>query len=133
MRVEDEPDADGNANALIYMDTDSMSISFQGTNTRNFLRYNYNGGNPLFSCYAQGSSVQTPAYIFKAQAEAEGLRGDVNDDKAVTIGDVTDLIDYLLSGNDEGINLQNANCNLDEGVTISDVTALIDFLLSGQW
>ena len=133
MRVEDEPDADGNANALIYMDTDSMSISFQGTNTRNFLRYNYNDGNPLFSCYAQGSSVQTPAYIFKAQAEAEGLRGDVNDDKAVTIGDVTDLIDYLLSGNDEGINLQNANCNLDEGVTISDVTALIDFLLSGQW
>ena len=69
--------------------------------------------------------------IFKAQAE--GMRGDVNDDKAVTIGDVTDLIDYLLSGNDEGINLQNANCNLDEGVTISDVTALIDFLLSGQW
>ena len=133
MRVEDEPDADGNANALIYMDTDSMSISFQGTNTRNFLRYNYNDGNPLFSCYAQGSSVQTPAYIFKAQAQAEGLRGDVNDDKAVTIGDVTDLIDYLLSGNDEGINLQNANCNLDEGVTISDVTALIDFLLSGQW
>jgi hypothetical protein len=61
------------------------------------------------------------------------LRGDVNSDNAVTIGDVTDLIDYLLGGNSEGINLQNADCNLDEGVTIADVTALIDYLLSGNW
>jgi hypothetical protein len=134
MKLEDEVDADGNANALIYMDTDSMSISFQGTNTRNYLRFNYNNGAPRFSCYAVTSSVKTPAYIYKMVTdEPQVMRGDVNDDKAVTIGDVTDLIDYLLSGNDEGINLQNANCNLDEGVTISDVTALIDFLLSGQW
>ena len=63
----------------------------------------------------------------------DGIRGDVNNDQIVSIGDVTDLIDYLLSGNGEGLNLQNADCNLDEGVTISDVTALIDFLLSGGW
>ena len=65
--------------------------------------------------------------------KAAGLRGDVNNDNAVTIGDVTDLIDYLLSGDAEGLNLQNADCNLGEGVTISDVTALIDYLLSGNW
>ena len=63
----------------------------------------------------------------------EGLRGDVNDDKDVTVADVTALIDYLLSGNTEGINLDNADCDLVDGVSVSDVTALIDYLLSGEW
>ena len=61
------------------------------------------------------------------------IRGDVNDNGDVTIADVTALIDYLLSGNASGINLDNANCNLDGDVTIADVTALIDYLLSGNW
>ena len=63
----------------------------------------------------------------------QGLRGDVNNDKTVNISDVTALIDYLLSGNAEDVNLNNSDCNLDQGVNISDVTALIDFLLSGNW
>ena len=71
--------------------------------------------------------------VTKHGAEPEGLRGDVNDDKDVSIGDVTALIDYLLSGDDTGLNLVNANCNLDEEVSIGDVTALIDYLLSGVW
>ena len=62
-----------------------------------------------------------------------GLRGDVNNDQAVTIADVTALIDYLLNHDASAINLDNANCNLDEGISIADVTALIDYLLSGGW
>ena len=56
------------------------------------------------------------------------LRGDVNDDKAVTIADVTKLIDHLL---DETvvINRVNADMNEDGAITINDVTALIDLLL----
>lgn len=61
------------------------------------------------------------------------LRGDVNDDSTVNIGDVTALIDYLLSGNDEGINLDNADCTQEGGVNIGDATFLIDYLLSGSW
>ena len=61
------------------------------------------------------------------------LRGDVNEDGAVNISDVTALIDYLLSGNTDGVNLDNADCNRDSGINISDVTALIDYLLSGSW
>ena len=61
------------------------------------------------------------------------LRGDVNEDGSVNIADVTALIDYLLSGDTTGINLDNADCNQDEGVNIADVTALIDYLLSGTW
>ena len=61
------------------------------------------------------------------------LRGDVNEDGSVNIADVTALIDYLLSGNADGINLDNADCDLNEGISISDVTALIDYLLGGSW
>ena len=62
-----------------------------------------------------------------------GLRGDVNNDNAVSIADVTALIDYLLSHDASAINIDNADCNLDDGISISDVTALIDYLLSGSW
>ena len=56
------------------------------------------------------------------------LRGDVNDDKAVTIADVTKLIDHLL---DETvvINRVNADMNEDGAIAINDVTSLIDLLL----
>ena len=56
--------------------------------------------------------------------------GDVNHDHAVSISDVTTLIDMLLSGVDEFP--AEANVNGDETVSISDVTALIDKLLSGN-
>ena len=71
-----------------------------------------------------------------AGPEPEVLRGDVNRDGSVTIGDVTDLIDHLLSSDlEEGEHFSpdNANTNLDESISIGDVTALIDFLLSGAW
>lgn len=62
-----------------------------------------------------------------------GLRGDVDNSQSVNIADVTALIDGLLSGNWDGANYDNADCNLDGGVNIADVTALIDYLLSGAW
>ena len=62
-----------------------------------------------------------------------GLRGDVNNDEAVTIADVSALIDYLLTEDATGVNLTNADCNLDEDVTIADVSALIDYLLTEVW
>ena len=70
-----------------------------------------------------GYFSEKPAYI----------RGDVNGDGNVSIGDVTALIDYLLSGDASGINLAAADCNQDSGVSIGDVTALIDYLLAGSW
>ena len=71
-------------------------------------------------------------YIISA-TEVQGtdvMRGDVNQDQAVTITDVTVLIDLLLSG---GQAPDEADCNLDGGVSITDVTVLIDYLLSGVW
>lgn len=136
MRPEAEVDADGNANALIYMATDSMSISFQGTNTRNFLRFNYNNGTPLFSCYKVDGGVQTPAYIFKAQSDTPAYqRGDVNMDGNVDINDVTRLIDVVL-GKIVEYDATAADCNTavgDGNIDINDVTILINRVLKGVW
>lgn len=57
--------------------------------------------------------------------------GDVNHDGSVNIKDVTDLIDYLLSGGD-GICQTCADVKVDGAVNIADVTALIDVLLGGN-
>ena len=54
------------------------------------------------------------------------INGDVNGDHEVSIGDVTALIDILLSGN---TNNPRADVNGDSEVSIGDVTALIDILL----
>ena len=61
------------------------------------------------------------------------LMGDVNHDRKVSIGDVTALINHLLSGDDSGINLDVADCNHDGKVKIGDITALINYLLSESW
>ena len=57
--------------------------------------------------------------------------GDVNCDGFVNIADVTDLIDYLLSGNDDSVSQTNTDCDKDGSVNIADVTTLIDYLLGG--
>ena len=59
----------------------------------------------------------------------EFILGDVDGDGNVSIGDVTALIDYLLSGDTPP---ESADCNQDGNVSIGDVTALIDMLLSGN-
>ena len=61
------------------------------------------------------------------------LRGDVDDNGEIGIADVTALIDYILSGDATGINLDAANCDLNGEIGISDVTALIDYILTGTW
>ena len=55
------------------------------------------------------------------------ILGDVNDDGEVTIADVTELINKLLSGAEY---MEAADVNLDGKMTIADVTALINMLLS---
>ena len=82
------------------------------------------------------SSVYTDMYVNQANKRKLGefdeptMRGDVNGDGKVTIEDVTDLIDCLLSGIET---VGDADCSLDGKVTIDDVTTLIDYLLAGVW
>lgn len=58
--------------------------------------------------------------------------GDVNHDGAIDVGDVTALINYILSGDESGIFLSEANVDGDDaGVfDVGDVTALISLILT---
>ena len=58
--------------------------------------------------------------------------GDVNGDGEVSVGDLTTLIDYLLSGNATLIDEDTADVDEDGTVNISDLTVLIDLLLSNK-
>ena len=72
-------------------------------------------------------------YIINVTKPAqEFVLGDVDNSGTANISDVTALINYLLSGNAEGVNLQAADVDRDNKVNISDVTALINLLLSGN-
>ena len=56
--------------------------------------------------------------------------GDADGDGLLTIGDVTNLIDYLLSGSGNGIDMGAADVDGDGSITIGDVTKLIDTILN---
>ena len=102
-------------------------------------------GQPLNLTYDNGQAFRVMGGEYKLTVDLEHMtlviekvqpdfvRGDVDGDTQVNIADVTTLIDYLLSGNAEGVNLAAADCDLDEQVNIADVTTLIDYLLSGSW
>lgn len=49
----------------INSSTGEATLLAQGTNTRNYIRYNPNSGNPIFSCYASGSTTGSAVAIYK--------------------------------------------------------------------
>ena len=63
--------------------------------------------------------------------EGNIIPGDVNGDGVVSIADVTDLIDYILTGELEVFIFEAADVSGDGDVGIADVTELIDMLLTG--
>lgn len=58
--LKTETEADDNAKATITISDDDATVQFQGSNTRNLLKYN--SGNNLFSCYASG---QQPIQLYR--------------------------------------------------------------------
>ncbi len=65
--------------------------------------------------------------------EPASERGDVNGDGLVNMTDISVLIDYILTGNPDGVDLVAADCNLDGSIAITDVTLLVDYLLWKEW
>ena len=80
----------------------------------------------------QSFSVPAGGYkvYYKGEPSSDLLEGDVNNDGEVTIGDVSALIDILLSSEVDSSLLPRADVNHDGEITIGDVSALIDILLS---
>ena len=61
--------------------------------------------------------------------EPEVLLGDVNNDGAVTIADVTALVNVLLGKGSSSYNLDAADVNENGTRSIADVTELVNILL----
>lgn len=59
--LKTEEEKDDNAKAIISIENNVASITFQGTNSRNVLQYN--ATSSLFSCY--GSASQKDVYIYR--------------------------------------------------------------------
>jgi hypothetical protein len=101
--------------------------------------------NGCFSLVGGKGTTFDPAHVGAEYAHIDGGpdnpgyftkkpdRGDVTGDGNVDISDVTALIDYLLTGNATGVNLQAANVDGDSTVSVADVTALIDYLITNHW
>ncbi|MCR5130987.1 MAG: Ig-like domain-containing protein [Prevotella sp.] len=131
LKTEAEIDENGNAKAIIAIDTDgTASIIFQGTNTRNVLQYNESSS--LFACYSSAS--QKAVQIYKKVATTPH-KGDVNGDGSVTIADVTALVNIILGkDNTEPYEYDHeaADVNGEDGITIADVTALVNIILGKE-
>ena len=70
--------------------------------------------------------TSNPGYLTDKNAI---LLGDVNGDGNVGVADVTALVDYVLTGNSTGINLEVSDVDGDGVIGIGDVTAIIDIIL----
>ena len=78
------------------------------------------------------SLAQNYIIIGKISGPEHGYQlGDVNHDGSVSVKDVTDLIDSLLSGENSVCTIC-ADVNVDGGITVKDVTDLIDKLMESN-
>ena len=83
--------------------------------------------NHIDKAYAHiDGGTSNPGYLTDKNAI---LLGDVNGDGNVGVADVTALVDYVLTGNSTGINLEVSDVDGDGVIGIGDVTAIIDIIL----
>ena len=102
-----EVDADDNAKATISIENGNATIQFQGTNTRNLLKFNPNNGSPIFSCYAETSTAGSLPQIYRKVK-------DVAETVTVEFGAAGYATRYY----------ENKNLKIPEGVTA--YTATVD-------
>lgn len=71
--LKTKDDADNNTKATFAIGSDNLAdVIFQGSYTRNNLRFNYNNGTPMFSCYAS-TSTMSKVQIFRRQTPATSV------------------------------------------------------------
>lgn len=75
---------------------------------------------------------QNRASAFTTSLQIVGLRGDANNDGAVTITDVVCIVSHLLEQNPTDFIPAHADVNNDGQVTIADIVGVIDIILQKQ-
>ncbi len=136
---------EGNEDDRIY---DCCAFAIDGTTRLEYGEYQNDwesysvdlpaGTHTLKWSYSKDASVDPEGDYFAIDhvtltPKAAGLLGDVDGDGNVGIADVTLLIDYVLTGNSTGVNLDVSNVDDDNIIGIADVTAIIDYILTGTW
>lgn len=120
---------DKNAQAAISISSGSATIKFQGSYTRNLLKYNTS--SPRFSCYQSKSTGTQYPQIYR-QIKQEISSGDINKDGDVSIADITALVNILM-GQDAGQVLYDhkaADVDGNGSAEAADVEALLNMILS---
>ena len=64
--------------------------------------------------------------------DAAGIPGDVNNDGAIDVSDVTLLISIVLSNNTDGYDFAVLDLDHDGYIDVSDVSALIKIVLNSS-
>ncbi len=129
LRTEAEIDENGNAKAVISIEDGVATITFQGTNTNSDMRFNYNGGTPLFACYNPENASMPRTSIYK-KVGSDILLGDANGDGQVTVSDATLVVEYVLSGKATSFVFKNADVNGDGNVNITDASLIVGLVLN---
>ena len=122
-------------NVLYAGDGDNVSLTLGHSDIEHYTFNGYEASAGTLSGSANPYTLTMPDEDVTVTAvyKTTTMRGDVNGDNQVGIADVTALINYLLTDDATGINLDAADCNQDNNINISDVTALINFLLTDNW
>ena len=128
-QLRTEAEVDASAKAAISISKGDATIEFQGTNSRNYMRYNPNNNNPIFSCYASTSSVATLPQIYRELPTQEVLKGDVDGDGDVDNVDVMLTVSHILGQNPVGFIKAAADMDGNNVVDIIDLTAIITVAL----
>ena len=129
-----ETTADDNAKASITISNDGeATITFQGTNMRNTMRYNPNTQNnsPLFSCYSSSSSVGSPPQIYR-EVVMTIVEGDANGDGIVSITDAVAIVNNILGKSSERFIKTAADVNHDGTISISDAVGVMNIILNNN-
>ena len=97
----------------------------------------YNAGLSVTHSQWSGDNAEQVMFLpkvtftYQQGGTPESIRGDVDQNGAVNISDVTVLINYLLTDTENAP--AEADCDGNELLNISDVTTLINYLLTGTW
>lgn len=62
----------------------------------------------------------------------EGLKGDANDDKTISMDDANMVVNYFLGNETPGINKNNADVNGDGQITMDDANSIVNIYLGNQ-
>ena len=115
---------DQNAIALAGLNTEgtgTFDVTFQGQNTHNDLRFNYNSGNPIFNCYEPTNTSMPHVYLYVETSDDE-LDYSINYDFPNVLYEDSNSPTYAKAGDEVTVTIYAYNGNYVDQVTVTDAS-----------